>query len=74
MHYTRPPRKAYAVAKCGRDQNTVPEPEFGCIRWTREPGSDDEPECIDPAGERHRPGEGLWSRSRSLSESAASNK
>lgn len=61
-YYTMAPRKAYATASCSRDRISIPEPGFGCVSWAREPGSDDEPGCIDPAGDRHQPGVGQWSR------------
>lgn len=40
----------FSVAVCGRDGSSVPRPEDGCSKFSREPGADDEDYCIDPSG------------------------
>lgn len=54
-HYTVS-GKPHSTAVCGRTGGPIPEPQFGCVDWSREPGSDDEPHCTDPTGKRYEPG------------------
>ncbi len=54
-HYTVT-GQPHAMAGCAQGDRYVPEPQFGCPRWEREPGADDEPHCIDPAGRRWEAG------------------